>query len=341
MILLSICIATLNRATFIGETLDSVISQITPEVEIVVVDGASTDNTREVVNEYASRCDNLRYIQLSEKGGLDQDYCKAVKFARGEYCWLFTDDDLLKPGAIAVVLAAARRQYSLIVVNAEVRTTDLTVCLEARRMHLDHDRVYPPSLPERHWLLADAGDYLSFIGGVVIKRTIWSQRELVKYYGTAFIHMGVVFQSPMPGDALILAHPWIVIRWGNAQWVARSFEIWMFQWPKLVWSFPDYPDWAKNQVIACEPWRSLPRLLVNRAKGHYSVREYHEFLKPRVSSPWPRMIFYAIAIAPIAFLNWLARFRMRWILHKTLCITFFDLQAWSHKSKQAASNVRS
>ena len=37
--LLSICIATYNRARFIGETLDSIIPQVTPAVEIVIVDG--------------------------------------------------------------------------------------------------------------------------------------------------------------------------------------------------------------------------------------------------------------------------------------------------------------
>ena len=50
--LLSICIATYNRANFIGETLDSIILQLTEDVEVVIVDGASTDNTREVVESY-------------------------------------------------------------------------------------------------------------------------------------------------------------------------------------------------------------------------------------------------------------------------------------------------
>ena len=49
--ILSICIATLNRGNFIGETLDSILSQITPEIEIVIIDGASTDNTEEVINK--------------------------------------------------------------------------------------------------------------------------------------------------------------------------------------------------------------------------------------------------------------------------------------------------
>ncbi len=328
---LSICIATLNRAAFIGETLESIVSQITPEVEIVVVDGASTDNTGEVVKGFASRCPGLRYVRLDQKGGVDQDYCKAVELAQGEYCWLFTDDDLLKPGAIAAVLAATHRDYSLIVVNAEVRTGDLSVCLQARRVRLVQDRIYARTAPERHQLMADAGDYLSFIGGVVMKRAVWNQRERVKYFGTVFIHAGVIFQSPLPSEALVLAQPWVIIRYGNAQWVSRSFEIWMFKWPNLIWSFPDYPDWAKQRVVPREPWCSPPRLLQSRAMGHYSLKEYRTWLEPRLTSPWSKAVLHAIAVAPIAPLNWLARFALRWVLRKVPSITHSDLTAWGQK----------
>ena len=57
---LSICIATYNRASCIGETLRSIIPQITEEVEIVVVDGASTDNTCNVVKSYMEMCQQTR-----------------------------------------------------------------------------------------------------------------------------------------------------------------------------------------------------------------------------------------------------------------------------------------
>ena len=105
-------------------------------------------------------------------------------------------------------------------------------------------------------LLADTGDYLSFIGGIIIQRQLWRARDKASYFGSDFIHFGVVFQQPLPGDTLVIAEPLIIIRYGNASWLARYFEIWMFKWPGLVWSFPHLPDSAKSRVCHKEPWRS-------------------------------------------------------------------------------------
>ena len=173
--LLSICIATYNRAGFIGETLDSIIPQLDDDVELLVVDGASTDNTEDVVRKYAQKESRIRYVRLSAKGGVDQDYDRSVELARGEFCWLFTDDDLLKPGAVAAVKAAINKGYDLVVVNAEVRDRELSVILESRRIIMQDNKAYAPNNMEH--LFIDALDYLSFIGAVVIRRSIWLSRE--------------------------------------------------------------------------------------------------------------------------------------------------------------------
>jgi len=52
---LSICIATRNRADFISETLDSIVGQIETGVEIVIVDGASSDETPKVLGRYLAQ----------------------------------------------------------------------------------------------------------------------------------------------------------------------------------------------------------------------------------------------------------------------------------------------
>lgn len=303
---LSICIATLNRGHLIGFTLESLIAQATDEVEIVVVDGASTDNTQAVIGQYQQVFPRLRYLRLDVKGGVDQDYCRAVELARGEYCWLMSDDDLLKPGALAAVLAATRGQYALIVVNAEVRNADLARLLAPRRLDFKTDRLYQSSEADRQRLLSETGDFLSFIGGVVIKRQVWEAREKERYFGTEFVHVGVVFQSPLPGATLVLAKPWVVIRYGNAQWTTRYFQVWMFKWPEIIWSLPDLPDTIKRRVSPREPWRSAWALFLFRARGVYGLEDYHQWIEPRLSSSWSKLRARAIAQLPGCGVNLLA-----------------------------------
>ena len=60
--------------------------------------------------------------------------------------------------------------------------------------------------------MADVGDYLSFIGCVIIKKTVWEARNKEEYYGSFFVHVGVIFQSTPAEDTLVIAEPLISIR---------------------------------------------------------------------------------------------------------------------------------
>ena len=99
--------------------------------------------------------------------GVDRDFATAVDLAIGEYCWLFSDDDLLKPGAIQAVFEAIKGGYALVIANGEVRNADMSRPLETKRLPLTADRVYKPT--ENQLFLADNLDYLTFIGCVIIR----------------------------------------------------------------------------------------------------------------------------------------------------------------------------
>jgi abequosyltransferase len=293
--ILSICIATYNRSDFIGETLDSIIPQLTSEVEVVIVDGASTDNTTEVVARYVNDCDRINYIRLPQKGGVDQDYCKAVEYAKGEMCWLFTDDDLLLPNAVATVLGELKKGYTLMVVNSQLMTTDFSSQISERLIKIDKDKIFSES--ELGGLFAQVITYLSFIGAVVINRQVWLDREKEPYFGSEFIHVGVIFQSPLPRKTLVIADPQIKIRYGNAQWSKRAFNIGMIKWPRLLSSFENIDDEVKNPISV---WRGM---LIFRSKGQYTLSDFKiwsEFKNDSMSYKWVGKI---IAIIPSIILN--------------------------------------
>lgn len=293
---LSICIATYNRADFIGETLDSIISQLTDEVEIVVVDGASTDTTQSIMERYAANCPYVRYIRLPHKGGVDQDFCKAVEYAGGKYCWLFSDDDLFKPGAVQAVLKKLRDDHSLVIVNAEVMNLDFSVLFMPSMLGNTVDEVYQPA--ELDPLFSRIVPTITFIGCVVIKRSTWLEREHARYFGTEFIHVGVIFQAPLPGTACVMAQPYIAIRYGNAQWSSRSFEIWMQKWPRLIWSLDYISDETKQQRVKAEPWRRLQTLRLYRALGSYSPEMYEKIVAPSSASALWKLMARAISRIP-------------------------------------------
>lgn len=320
---LSICIPTINRGGRICATLESIVCQAGGDVEIVVVDGGSTDNTAEVISRFQSKFPSLRYYRKDaatagssslspSSGGFDRDCNRAVELARGQYCWLFTDDDILKPGAIERVLAAIRQGYELIVVNAEVRCTELSTTLEASRLRLAGDRTYTPD--EWQTLFADTAEYLSFVGAVVVQRQLWIARQREPYFGTGFIHFGVIFQRPLRGEALAIAEPLIAIRYGDALYMrtSRYFEIWMFDWPELIWSLPSLPAAVKLQLCPKEPWRKLTTLLLLRARGAFSIFEYNRWLKERLNSRWDRLLARLIAGFPGCLLNLLGIMHYHW-----------------------------
>lgn len=307
---LSICIPTLNRAQFIGATLDSIVSQLEEGVEIVIVDGGSSDGSEAVVKGYLQRFPGqIRYFGAgteakASNAGFDRDCSRAVELARGAHCWLMTDDDVLLPGAVFQVLGAVRAGHDLAIVSCEVRDLYLRNQLVSSRPGLNGDRIYQPS--EWDAFFRTVVVHLTFVGAVVVRRSLWMERRPEDYFGTGFVHVGVLFRQPISGTAVVIARPLIVIRNGNGQWNARAFDIFMLRWPRLIWSFDGLTDAAKRAITPREPWSLMRVLLLQRAFGRYSSREYND-IRRHLKRPWKRAAARLIAALPQGLLYWPAR----------------------------------
>ena len=104
--MLSICIPTYNRAEKLEICINSIFSQIGNDknIEILIINNASTDKTEEVILKYASIYSNLRYIKNNINIGADQNIYKASEEARGKYIFLHGDDDIFLNNTIYVIL---------------------------------------------------------------------------------------------------------------------------------------------------------------------------------------------------------------------------------------------
>jgi glycosyltransferase involved in cell wall biosynthesis len=97
MKVITIIIATYNAAKTLRRCLDSIVSQLTDECELVLVDGGSKDNTNAIIDSYSDKVS----IHISEPDrGIYDAWNKGIKASSGEWIMFIGADDLLLPHAI-------------------------------------------------------------------------------------------------------------------------------------------------------------------------------------------------------------------------------------------------
>ena len=100
----SVVIATYNRASFLAETLDSVMQQKFGEFEVIVVDDGSTDDTKEALRPYGDR---IQYI-FQENRGPSAARNIGVRRARAPWIAIQDSDDLCAPNHLQTLYDYAR-----------------------------------------------------------------------------------------------------------------------------------------------------------------------------------------------------------------------------------------
>lgn len=102
----SVIIPSYNYAHFIPDCLNSVFSQEIDDIEVIVIDDGSTDNTGEVLKPYADR---IRYIR-QENAGLSSARNHGLRLCTGEYILFLDSDDLLGENSILARLVLLRNK---------------------------------------------------------------------------------------------------------------------------------------------------------------------------------------------------------------------------------------
>ena len=92
---LSILVASYNIEKYISEALDSLLHQNYPNIEIIVVDDGSTDNTRDIVKGYVEKY-GITLI-CKENGGTSSTRNECLKHPNGDFGGFMDGDDVIRP----------------------------------------------------------------------------------------------------------------------------------------------------------------------------------------------------------------------------------------------------
>lgn len=92
--LISVALCTYNGGKYIGEQLESIVAQSYKNIEIVIVDDASTDDTFNIITEWAGKDSRIRCHQNEANLGFNKNFEKAIALTTGDYIAISDQDDI-------------------------------------------------------------------------------------------------------------------------------------------------------------------------------------------------------------------------------------------------------
>ena len=113
--LVSVIIPTLNREKYIRQCVESALSQNYPNIEVIVVDNGSTDNTPEILASFGSKIKCLK----EEKRGQSAARNKGLRTAQGEFIAFLDDDDFYLPEKISLSVRKLLKDRSISLVYTD------------------------------------------------------------------------------------------------------------------------------------------------------------------------------------------------------------------------------
>lgn len=101
----SVVVPAYNNADYIAVTIESILAQTYEDFELIIADHSSTDNTKEIIESYASD-PRVTILDTPAGGGALRNWNRVTEAATGEFVKLVCGDDILYPESLRLQLAA-------------------------------------------------------------------------------------------------------------------------------------------------------------------------------------------------------------------------------------------
>jgi len=171
----SIAMATYNGERFLAKQLDSLINQTHKEIEIIICDDNSTDNTINIIKKYIQKYSYIKLYQNEKQLGFVKNFEKAIGLCSSSYIALCDQDDIWVKNKLEIQFNEMK------ILEKKYKETPLMVHSDLKMIDEDDKMLNGSYFKFRNYMLCQNRD-LAYILGVcsVMGNTILMNRELKK-----------------------------------------------------------------------------------------------------------------------------------------------------------------
>jgi glycosyltransferase involved in cell wall biosynthesis len=232
MIDLIIGIPSYNGANTIGISISSIINQVeelNEEIEVLILDNASEDETQEVIKSYSSRYKFIKYFRNIKNVGADKNFELCIKRSNGKFVWLLSDDDEIRNGRIRKVLNIIKKNPYLTVVFVNYESVYLLNC-NKEVLCKTMDEFFEKTLFKS-----------TLVSSNVISKTMRYNLPIEKCYGTNWIIIGFIIED-LTLNSLSYIIPEHFVKWNSGRrWEGRGeFLLYQLELAELIKSMKKY-----------------------------------------------------------------------------------------------------
>ena len=124
--MISVCMATYNGQKYIREQIESILSQLGCDDELILSDDYSSDSTVDIINSFKDKRIKLFYNEL--KKGVTHNFENALNKSRGEVIFLADQDDVWVPGRLKAMTAFMERgDFDVVECNCALVDSELNI----------------------------------------------------------------------------------------------------------------------------------------------------------------------------------------------------------------------
>lgn len=294
-VLVSIIVPNYNHAAYLSQRLDSIFRQSFQDFEVILLDDCSSDNSVEVLQEYAEKYrDKVAHFLVNPQnsGNPFMQWKKGIDLARGEYVWIAESDDFCEPTLLASLLKAIAGQSEVSVAAANLIQVDAWGKRLSNRTHYADAVLSGAKALTKHFT---SGTYLWNASAVLFRRTAaqsvdWSWITQMKFCGDWLFWSQLIEKGGLATISQYLSYFRVHQRSVSSQKLSQyctfteglAIVQWILQRFKLS---------AEQRLFACYAWL---KKLNNSDIDAEAKKAFESKIKTLLPVPYPILLQYAL-----------------------------------------------